>query len=170
MRCVRAFVFLGGLSLLASPAAGMTAETADDPVAMRTTMMVLKVDADTSLAIRTSFQAAPPTLTIEFPSQQVMSSLPERSSIGSGVIQSIIASYDSAPPQQGKRFLSSLQIALGAPYTYHVRSEPGRVVVEILHPASVSGAAMEVGLWGGTILGGLGANVIGIRGAQRDLQ
>ena len=160
LKSLRSLSIAGGIWLLAVPAAVFAAETAD-PIAMRTTMIVLQVDADAPLVVRTSFQPAPPMLTIEFPSQRVMSSLPQRSAVGSGVIRSIAARYEDGPSQQGKRFLSSLQIALGASYAYHVRSEPGRVIVEILHPAAVGGAsAMEVGLRGGTIIGGLGNGTV----------
>ena len=68
------------------------AETAN-AVAMSKTLIILKLDAKEPLAVRTSFQDRPPTITIEFPGQQVTSSLPERSVVMKGVVQSIAASY-----------------------------------------------------------------------------
>ena len=160
MRAIRILLVLGGFCALAAAATGFAAETTD-PVPMRTTLIALKVDADVPLPLRTSFQAVPPTLTIGFPGRRVTSSLPERSVVGSGIIQHITAGYESGPSRQGRRVLSSLQIVLSAPYAYRVRSEPGQVVVEIRHPASAGRAsAMEVGLRGGTMSGGLASGAV----------
>jgi hypothetical protein len=135
---------------------GFAAETTE-PLAMSKTLIVLKVDSKEPLPIRTSFQERPPTVEITFPEQRVVGSLPERSTVGKGIIQTIAARYSGriGVSPKTERFLQSLQIVLSAPYAYRVWSEPGRVVVEIDHPASVSSADMEVGLRGGTIIGGL---------------
>ncbi len=146
---------LAGWSALAVSGIGRAAETAD-PIAMSKTLIVLKLDTEEPLSIRTSFRAHPPTITLEFPRQRVIGSLPERSAISKGVIETIAARYDAGPSARPRRFLQSLQVVLSAPYPYHVRSEPGRIVIDIDHPASVSSAAVEVALRGGTIIAGVG--------------
>lgn len=161
----RAFstMLLAGLWALAPH--GFTAETAD-PIEMTKTVMTVTVDSDEPLDIRTSFQDRPPAITLTFPKRRVVGSLPERSTVAKGVIQSIVARYDRSffrPGARSQRFLQALQIELSAPYAYRVRPEPGRVVVEIDHPASVSSASVEVGLRGGTVIGGIGRNVVSQR-------
>lgn len=146
---------LAGAGLLACPFAGWAAETAD-PVAMSQTLIVLKLDSEKPLSVRSSFAERPPTITIEFPKQQVTGSLPERSIVARGLIQSVHARYERSTDAQSARFLKAVQIVLSASYAYRVRSEPGRIVVEIRHPASVGSASVEVALRGGAALGGLG--------------
>ena len=149
-----AWVMMGGVWLLAATR-GFCAETVD-PTATGTTVMILKLDSTKPVDIRTHFQEQPPTITIEFPRQRVVGSLPERSTIQQGIIRAIRTQYHSGTGLQPSRFVQSLQIVLSAPYAYRVRSEPGRVVVAIDHPTSVDSRTMEVGLKGGTIIGGLG--------------
>ncbi|MBI1991796.1 MAG: PilZ domain-containing protein [Candidatus Omnitrophica bacterium] len=161
-RALGLLLALGGWwPLIGQPTAGWAAETAD-PIAMSHTLIVLTVGSKAPLAVRTSFKKNPPTITIALPRQQVTSSLPERSTVAKGPIQTIAARYEIDPNAQ-KRFLESLQIVLSASYAYHVRSEPGRIVVEIHHPSSVDSAAVEVAVWGGTIIGGLGQRSPGER-------
>jgi hypothetical protein len=123
---------------------------------MGKTLITLKVDSEEPLAIRTTFQERPPTIAIDFPQQRVISALPERSTVANGVVRRIEAHYNSSfgGGVKANRFLRSIKIVMQAPYTYRVRSERGRLMVEIDHPTSVRGAAMEVGVRGGTIIGG----------------
>ena len=162
-RWMRFFIALGAsVGTLALPAQGFPAETAD-PVAMSKTRIILKLDAKEPLSVRTSFQDRPPTITIEFPSQQVTSSLPERSVVMKGVVQAIAASYRRGSGAASAPFIQSLHIELSAPYAYRVQSEADRIVVDIEHPASVGSAAVEVGLTGGTIIGQLGEGTVSER-------
>ena len=144
---------LGACVLFVMPGRGWAAETAD-PILMKKTVIILKLGSHKPLETRTSFSANPPTITILFPSWQVISALPERSAISTGLIQMMTARYESSPGPHSQRFLRSVDIVLSAPYAHRVRSEPGRVVVEIEHPASVGSTDVEVGLKGGTIVGG----------------
>lgn len=158
-RRLGSIVTIGGLCAMLAQTGGVAAAETTTPLAMSKTLIVLKLDGQQPLAIRTTFQEVPPMLTIEFPAQRVIGSLPERSTVAKGVIQSIGAQYDAGGGATPKRFIRSLQIALSASYPYHVRSEAGRVVIEIEHPSSISSAAVvEVGLRGGTIIAGLGPN------------
>ena len=139
--------------VLVSPGHGRAAETTD-PITMRKTVIILKVGSHEPLETRTSFTERPPTITIAFPRWQVISALPERSAMATGLIQTIAARYEDSPTPRSRRFLRTLEIVLAAPYAHTVRSEPGRIIVEINHPASVSGTDVEVGLRGGTIIEG----------------
>ena len=141
---------------------GMAAETAN-PTAMSKTLIVLKLDSNEPLEFQTKFLEQPPSIILEFPSHRVVGSLPDRSAVGRGVIQMIFARYQENAAASPKRYIQSLQIVLSAPYASHVRSEPGRVVIEIEHPASVNSAEVEVGLKGGTIIGALGPRSISER-------
>jgi hypothetical protein len=144
---------LGGW--LIAQAAGWAAETAD-PVPRETTSVILRLDAEEPLAIRTKFQASPPVITIEFPSQRVGAAIPERATVSHGVVQSVSARYESGPTRRAARSLRSLHISLRGSYPYRVRSEPGRIIVDIDHPASVGASAVDVGLKGVAVIGGLG--------------
>ena len=108
--------------------------------ALSKTYIVLKLDAGEPVPIRTRFQDSPPTIIIEFPTSRVVGSLPERSIVSKGIIQAITANYDTEGGGQ-RRFLRSVHIGLNAAYSSNVRSEPGHVVVEIIHPASTGGGA-----------------------------
>ncbi len=145
----------------ALPPGGFAAETSD-PVMMTKTVVVIAVDSAEPLDLRSSVQERPPVITLTFPKRRVVGSLPERSSFTRGVIRTIAARYDRSlrPRASAKRFLHALQIGLSAPYPSRVRSEPGRVVIEIDHPLSVDSAAMEVGLRGGTIVGAIGQSMM----------
>ena len=96
-------------------AGAWTAETAD-PVPMSKTSIILKLDSDEPLAIRTKFQESPPTISVEFPSQRVIGSLPERAAVSKGIIHTITARYEGGSSRRAKRFLRSIQIGLTAPY------------------------------------------------------
>ena len=149
-RWFAAVISAAGVLWHASPAAA--AETAD-PVAMTKTLILLSVDSRTPLTVRSSFHESPPTVTLEFPEQQVIGSLPEHSTMGEGAVQAVTARYADRVGPRAQRALQSIQIALRAPYAHHVRSEPGRIVVEIDHPSSVKSAAMEVNV-GGVVIAG----------------
>lgn len=159
----------GWLAVAAVPFHGFAAETAD-PTPMTTTMIIVRLDTDAPLPIRTSFRDQPPTISIWFPDRQVVAALPERFTMGQGVIRSMATSYDAGvdPAALHKRYIRALHIGVTGPYAYRVRSEPRRLMIEIDHPASVSSAAMEVGLRGGTMIGGVGA--IGVSERFRAMQ
>jgi hypothetical protein len=149
---------------LVLPPAASAAETID-PSQRTKTQVILKVDAERPIPMRASFQERPPAITVEFSSRQVTSSLPEQSLVASGPIQSVTARYDarSAAGASSGRIIQSLQIGLIAPYPFRAWSEPGRVIIEVEHPASVGSAAVEVGLKGGTIVSGLGKGLLSDR-------
>ncbi len=132
-----------------------SAETLDSAPPAKT-VLVLKVGTDEPLTVRSAFHAQPPTLTLTFPGEQVIGSLPERSAISKGVIQTIVAHYAPQANPNAPRTIRSVQIGLSGPYAPSVRSEPGQVIVEIEHPASVSGSSFEIGVQGGTIIEGIG--------------
>ncbi len=148
-----------GLGL--APAAP-AAETAAEPSPTGTTLLILKLDTAESLPIQTAMQTTPPILTITFPKQRVVGSLPERSAIAKGVIQTVEARY-SAAASGGTRYLDAVRIGLSAPYPSRVRSEAGRIIIEVEHPATVSGTSVEVGVRGGTIIEGSGERNISQR-------
>lgn len=143
------------LVAVASQTLVLGAETTE-PATMGKTLVVLTLDSADSLSIRTWFREQPPIITVQFPAQRVIGSLPERSAIAAGAIREILTTYDVTPSPRSKRFISSVQVVLSAPYAYRIRTEPSRVIVEIDHPASVTSASVEVGLKRGTILGALG--------------
>ncbi len=144
---------LAGSAALLLGVSTWAAETTE-PVAMSITAITLKLDTAQPLAIRARAEKQPPAIVIEFPERQVIGSLPEQTTISTGVVQTITAQYARVSRPQGKRFVRSLRIGLSGPYTSRVRSEPGRILVEIDHPASVRSASLEVGLRGGTVIGG----------------
>jgi hypothetical protein len=125
-------------------------ETAD-PSTTGTTRIVLQLDGP-AVPIKTKFLDEPPTITVEFPGRRVTSSLPEQSAVSTGLIKSIEAVYERGA---SSRAMKALRVVLSAPYAHQVRSETGRVVIEIQHPASVHSASVQVGVQGGTILAGL---------------
>ncbi len=141
--------------MLVAASRAQAAETSD-PLTMSKTLVVVQLDAKEALTVLSTFQPAPPTIILEFPKQQVRASLPERSAISKGVIQDIMARYDERAGPMPMRFIRSLHIVLRAPYAYRARSEPGRVVVEIEHPAAMHRMAVGVGLIGGVIIEGWG--------------
>ena len=130
-----------------SPAAETT-----DPVAMGRTQIILKVDAQEPVPIEAHWRQRPPTIRIQFPARRVTGSLPQRSAIARGPVQTITAQYEG---RGAKRFLRALDIRLSGPYTYRARSEAGRIVIEVDHPSSISSASLEIGLQRGTIIGSL---------------
>jgi len=160
-RTVFSVVILGWAILSAQPRV-IAAETSK-PTTMSKTSVVLALDSGKPLTIRATSQEHPPTITIEFPDQRVVGSLPERSVVSKGVIQAINARYEPRSDGQSKRFIHSIQIELSAPYTFHVQSESGRIIVDIAHPASIGSAAVEVGVRGGAIIGGLGQPTVSER-------
>ncbi len=133
---------------------GAWAAETTDPVEMSKTVVVLKLDTIEPLTIRSRSQEHPPVVTIEFPGRRVTGTLPERSVIHKGVIQAIFTRYDEDRPsgRASMRTIRSIQIALSEPYVHRVRSEAGKIIVEVDHPARVGVTSMEVGLVGGRIL------------------
>jgi predicted nucleic acid-binding Zn-ribbon protein len=117
-----------------------------------TTTVALKLEAHEPVEIRTSFQDIPPTLIIAFPPRRVTGALPERSAIQQGAIQEIRTRYAGGPERAPHRFIDAVEVLFTAAYAYHVRSEPGQIILEVSHPATVGGASLEIGLRGGTII------------------
>ena len=150
-----------GLCWLAIVPLAGAAETTD-PLPTRTTLLILKLDAAEPVAIHTAAHAEPPGLTITFPKQRVVGSLPERSAVAKGVIRTVEARYGASGPA-GTKFLDAIRIGLSAPYASRVHSEAGRIIVEIEHPAAVLGTSVEVGLKGGTVIEGAGSQDISQR-------
>lgn len=147
---------LGIAALLGRPAGAAETAPSGSPAPGKT-VLVLKLAAKEALDIRTAFQENPPTLSLEFPARRVVASLPDRSVLERGIIQEIAARYDPSESRNAARFLQGLDIRLTAPYAYQVRSEAGRVIVEITHPSAAGPEAFEVGLSGGTIIHSLRA-------------
>ena len=162
----RAFLLVAmGAAWALLPTAAPQAWAAEvvDSAPMTTTLVVLAVDAKEPVPVRTEFRQQPPTITVEFPKRRILGALPERSTIAKGVIQAITARYEKRSGPSSTRFIRSIQIGLNAPYAYRVRSEPGRVIVSIEHPASVRGTAVEVALKGEIILGGFATSDVSDR-------
>jgi hypothetical protein len=153
------------LWVLAGPAGISQAAQTQDPVAMRTTQVVVRMDAEQPLAIQAAFLEQPPAVLLTFPGQRVLAALPERSMIAKGPIQAILAHYKTRPTSdvRAPRALTALRIALTGPYAHRVRSEPGRIIVDIEHPTSISRAAVEIGLGTGTVISGLGMEQVSQR-------
>ena len=151
-----AAVLLGGGWGVASSPEALAAQTNGSTISGKT-VLVLKLDTPEPLDIRTAFLESPPTLTIEFPAHRVTGSLPDRAAIGQGIIQEILTRYEAGVNRQSERFIQGVDIRLNAPYAYHVRSEAGRVVIEITHPPTKNPEAFEVGMSGSTIITSLGA-------------
>ena len=119
------------------------------------TELVVKLATDEVVPVRSRFHDDPPTIVIEFPPGRVVGVLPERSMIQRGVIQAISASYAPAGRKSVEaRRIQQLNIQLRSHHLFHVRTERGRIVVEIEHPAEVTSEAVEVGLAGGTVIVG----------------
>ena len=153
---------VAALWTVAASGQALAAETVN-PETMSKTWVVLKLDSDEPLSLRTTSQAQPPSILLEFPAKRVIGSLPDRSIVGTGVIRTILTNYQENADRPTQRFIRTVQIVLSASYPSHVRSEPGRVVIEIDHPASVRSTKVEVGLKGGTIIGSLGPRTVSER-------
>lgn len=151
-----------GLGLAAASGQSFCAETSSAAPVSKT-LIVLALDAHAPVPLRTTFQETPPTIIITFPRQRVTGALPEHSAVGGGAIASIAARYDSRTSSQSKRFLDSIRIVLSGPYQYQVDSQAGRIVIEIQHPASIRSTSVEVGLNGGTVIGGVGQRTMNER-------
>ncbi len=132
------------------------AET-DEPTPRARTRIVLRVGADTPVPIASRTTGDPPSIWVEFPARQVVGSLPESTTLREGAIRSITTRYEVEAGDRGRRFIQSVQIALSGPYPHEIRSEPGRVVIELDHPASVSQSPITVGLHGSLVIEGLSA-------------
>ncbi len=144
---------------LALPGEGFAAErVAGSPT--KTTQVILTLDTQDTVRIRTRSVEQPPALIVEFPGQQVSGSLPERSVSQHGVISEIRTRYRTPRGRSAMRIIDSVRIELTGPYSHRVREEPGHIIIEIDHPAGVMGETVEVGLRGGTILSGLARNTI----------
>ncbi len=155
-----ASAWVAAAALIAGGRHAAAAETSD-PSPVSKTVLVLALDAREPLAVRTKSLASPPAISIDFPGQQVVSTLPERSVINRGPVEAVEAKY--ARGVSSRRALQSLVITLSAAYPYRVRSEPGRITVEVEHPASVRSASIEVGLLGGAVVGGHAASTVSER-------
>ncbi len=142
-------LIVAAMLLLSGVVVAEAAETTT-PVPMTKTIIALALDSQEPLAIRTQSLQKPPRLVIEFPSRRVTGALPEQSAIGRGVIKTIRTRYD-------RPFVRSVEIVLTDSYAAHVRSEAGRILIEIDHPTAINRMDMEVGVKRGTIVGARGA-------------
>ena len=147
------------LLVLAAPIQARAAETSD-PVRMGRTLVLLKVDSAEPVPIQAQSTDRPPVIRIQFPARRLTASLPERSTVAQGPIQAIAARYQRAG---NTRFLRVVEIRLSGPYASRAWSEPGRIVIEVSHPATIGSASLEVGLRRGTIIGGIGKPAISER-------
>src|SRR3989338_2690352 len=134
------------VALLATPEVLWAAQQAPPP-ATTTTRLVIQLAAGEAVAAQSRFQTNPPTVIISFPPRRVLATLPEPSLPRPGAGQetaaaSALASSHPAP----SRWLRSLRIQLRGRYRYALRSEPGRILIEIEHPATVTGETIEVKL------------------------
>jgi len=127
-------------------------ETQSSPV-MTKTQLVVKLATQETIPVRPRFEANPPIIVIEFPPGRVGAALPERSVIQEGVVQEIRVAYVHAA-KAARRWIKAVRIHLRGPYEYQVFSEPGRIVVEIEHPAAVAGTPAKAGLAKGVVVSG----------------
>lgn len=160
-------VLLRGLTplLLVGSAAGAAwaAETQASAPATSTTQLVIKLATQEQLPIRTRFEQRPPTIVLEFPQDRVAGTLPERSLLRQGVVQEIRTVYASSAPSLEPRWIAALHVRLRGPYDYDVRTEPGRVVIDIEHPSSMASSDVQVGVAGGIVVSGVAAPVFSER-------
>ncbi len=120
--------------------------------AMTTTQLVIKLATNETIPVQSRFSTSPPTITLSFPARRVLATLPERSVIQQGVVQEVRAVYAAAVSQPvASRWLRSLSIQLRGRYRYQVRSDPGRIVIEIEHPSTMASETIEVGLLGSLV-------------------
>ena len=139
--------------LVSSGAVGWTAESVASSGTEKT-HVVIKLASLEPIDVSARSLDTPPTVVLQFPPHRVAGSLPARSVIRQGVIEEIRAVY--APMGNGgpSRWIHGLIIELRANYPAEVRSEPGRVIVEIAHPAGILGHGFEVGLGDGIVVPG----------------
>jgi hypothetical protein len=147
---LRALLLAVSAVLAAAPFAS-GAET-DSPTARNTTTIAITLATADTVPVKSSFNASRTTIHIRFPRRRVTALLPERVSVASGAIQAIEADYGDGGPSETGRFVDAIRIILNGAFPHRVRSEPGRVVVDIDHPISVGGASMEVGMGSGQIV------------------
>ena len=140
------------LALGSGSAVGWAAEAPDQHRATpQTTQLILKLASEELVSVDTKFQEDPPTILIQFPSRRIIGTLPESSVIGQGAVQSVETVYAASKSPTDRRWIQELRIHLRGHYGYQVRSESGRIIVEVEHPADIAGETVEVGL-GGVIL------------------
>lgn len=133
---------------------GVLAAETDEPTQMVTTRLLMQLGGEDSVDVGTSFRASPPTITVTFPRGRVIGSLPERSRLAGGVIESIATHYDGV--ERGTaRYIRAIDIVLTGPYAYTVQVSAGQIILAITHPAVVPGEAMTIGLGGGMIVRGM---------------
>jgi hypothetical protein len=140
------------LAALVAAAPCVSAAETDSPTARNTTSIAIALATPDNVPVKSSFDASSSTIVIRFPRRRVTASLPERVSVASGAIQAIEADYGAGRSGQSGRFVNSVRIILNGAFPYRVRSEAGRVVVEIDHPLTVGGASMEVGMGSGQVV------------------
>ncbi len=133
---------LSGLSVQAAETVGSAR--------MTQTSLVFELGTLQRLPIRTRFQSSPPTILIEIPLHRLSGIIPAQTALPHGVIREISARYESNGSDEGSQRIRTLEITLTATYRYRVRSEVGRITVEIFHPTSIESASMVLGLTNGT--------------------
>jgi len=146
---------LGILLALSGLAIGEAEAAQTAGSATQKTRLIVKLATTETLPLHPRFEPDPPTIVLEFPPAHVTGTLPERSVIAHGAIQEIHTLYAAPSGSEESRWVQALRIQLRGPYRYEVRSEPGRVVIEIAHPGSIAGEHLEVGLAGGIVVSGM---------------
>jgi uncharacterized coiled-coil DUF342 family protein len=151
-RLVGVAVALAGLLAITT---GASAGTSDGLSSSTTkTKLVLKLRGDERVSIRSRFESDPPTVVLEFPQGRVAGSLPERSSVGQGVVREIRTTYYAPSSSSAGRWIKTVNIELGGRYSYDIRQESDQIVVEIEHPAALTEGTLPVGLAGGAVIAG----------------
>ncbi len=133
-----------GLSLSAvfigTAAYGIPAQAAQtqDTFEESKTLIALKLGTTSPVEMKTSFQKNPPTIHVKFPSKTVVGALPEVSRMDSGPVKEVITSY-ARSNKEGVRYIDAIDIRLNGEFGYRAWTDPGRVMVEIAHPANIYG-------------------------------
>ena len=125
----------------------LAAEVVTSP-ALSKTELVMRLATDEPLSVESRFDANPPTIILDFPPRRVVGSLPERSMIQRGGIEGIQTIYAAASRPTESRWIQTMRIRLTELSDYHMRVEPGQIVIDIQRPASAANEVVEVGLNG----------------------
>ena len=151
MRFRIAGIFLGLLAVLGMPATILSAAESSGQGPQSKTAVVMKLGTGEVLSVRSRQVKEPPAVIIEFPAQRVSGALPERAAFESGAIRTVVTRYNNARNSR-QRSIQSIEVGLRGPYSYQIRTEPGRVILEVEHPASINSSSVEMGLRGGTVI------------------
>ncbi len=137
------------------PFVGDAAQTRD-PIPTARTTIALKLASEGPIPFKARKDDGSSQILVEFPANRVLGSLPDQSVVNGGAIKQITTQYYSGEGRQGRRFIRSLAVDMTGPYRYRAWAEPGRVLLEIEHPASMSDKTLELGLPGGVVISSMG--------------